>query len=143
MQLAIVFLTFLAAAQSNLQECAKFYNPNNYMTHLPSLQLPYWGDIPVPVSSPLLIKPSPVIKTKAISVVTKYVYKNPVCVRYSKGKSACKLEGNIRNKEGFDHLVTKEYFVKDKEVSVNLSRDARADKRSKRDDDEDDSNDIR
>lgn len=140
------------------RECAKFYHPGNYMNHLPSLNLPYTGDVQMPInvgftgigvtgegvadqqgilSQPMLpgnilvpgqvgvpglkipnnqvIEPSPVVKTKAINVVTKYVYKNPVCVKFSKGKNMCKKDSNSgKLKEGYEQLVTKEYFVKDR-----------------------------
>lgn len=123
-------------------ECAKFYHPGNYMSHLPSLKLPYRGDVPIPINvgipgigltgdellgngqpgikipynTPIL--PTPVVKTKAISIVTKYVYKNPVCVKFSKGKNMCKKNDNL-GKEGYEQLVTKEYFVKDKRSKEN------------------------
>lgn len=139
------------------QECAKFYHPENYMNHLPSLNLPYTGDVPMPInvgltgigftaegiqdtdtsahlgtpSRPLFpghlliqglkiqnnpaIEPSPVVKTKAINIVTKYIYKNPVCVKFSKGKNMCKKNGGPGKVKGnYEQLVTKEYFVKDR-----------------------------
>lgn len=140
-------------------ECAKFYHPGNYMNHLPSLNLPYTGDVPIPINVGLTgvgvnveeltgpeassefnqlanpgnlmvpgqigvpglkipnnpaIQPSPTYKTKAIQFVTKYVYKNPVCVKFSKGKNMCKKDTKGQFKEGLDTLITKEYFVNDR-----------------------------
>lgn len=142
-------------------ECAKFYHPGNYMNHLPSLNLPYIGDVPIPINVGLsavgesgegptgtgdssgldqlknpgilmvpgqigvpglkiqnnpAIQPSPAYKTKAIHFVTKYVYKNPVCVKFSKGKNMCKKDSKGQFKEGYDKLVTKEYFVKNRVI---------------------------
>ncbi|KAG5895139.1 hypothetical protein JTB14_008573 [Gonioctena quinquepunctata] len=99
------------------QECAKLYNPNNYMSHLPSLNLPYLGDVPIPNNVPL-INPSPVAKTKAIKVVTKYVYKNPVCVKYTKKRGMCKRDDSVNYKGDAEQLVTKEYFVRDRKNDV-------------------------
>lgn len=104
---------FIKTRAGIYEECAKLYKPTNYISHLPSLRLPYFGDIPVPVNSPALIKPSSVVTTKAISVVTKYVYRNPVCVKYIKNKSICQPQNRTKNKGNFDQLVTKEYFVND------------------------------
>ncbi|CAG9855686.1 unnamed protein product [Phyllotreta striolata] len=138
MHLSIVLVTvFTVKVRANLlQECAKLYNPGNYMGHLPSLKLPYLGDVPIPNNMPS-IKPTPVAKTKAIKVVTTYVYRNPVCVKYSKKKGMCKQDNAIKHKGNYEQLVTKEYFVKDRN-----SRNEEVKNRHKRQfDDEDDEND--
>jgi hypothetical protein len=102
--LFFVVILLSTDVQSNLyRDCGKLYNPLNYMSQLPSLSMPY-------VNIP--IKPSPVITTKVINVVTKYVYKNPVCVRVSGKKSTCKSLHPQAG--GVEHLVTKELFVKDR-----------------------------
>ncbi|KAJ8930914.1 hypothetical protein NQ314_016238 [Rhamnusium bicolor] len=118
MHLVIVFITAITVVRANLyQECAKLYNPNNYMDHLPSLHLPYMGNVPIPNNTPK-IKPSPVVNTKAISIVTKYVYKNPVCVKYTKNKNMCKQDNGIKHKSNIEQLVTKEYFVNDRKKQL-------------------------
>ncbi|XP_072397752.1 uncharacterized protein [Diabrotica undecimpunctata] len=118
MHLSIVLVTvFAVRTRANLfQECAKLYNPGNYMGHLPSLKLPYLGDVPIPNNVPP-IKPSAVAKTKAIKVVTTYVYKNPVCVKYSKKKGMCKKDNSVKHKGVYEQLVTKEYFVRDRKLN--------------------------
>lgn len=117
--LARVFITVRADLY---EECARLYNPRNYVNHLPSLRLPYFGDIPVPVNYPAMIKPSSVVTTKAVSVVTKYVYKNPVCVKYVKKKSICQPQNGLKKNGNFDKLVTKEYFVSDGILSSSMGR---------------------
>ncbi|XP_023027831.2 uncharacterized protein [Leptinotarsa decemlineata] len=114
MHTTLVIVTLITVNAANIyQECARLYNPNNYMVHLPSLSLPYLGDVPIPNNMPA-ISPSPVVKTKAIKVVTKYIYKNPVCVKYTKKKGMCKQDNGVKQKDNFEQLVTKEYFVRDR-----------------------------
>lgn len=95
----------------------RLFNPQNYLHQLPSLSLPYVDRVPIPSPVPALIKPSPVITTKVISVVTKYVTKSPMCVKVSGSKPKCQRYRNKNkktpNKDGFEYLVTKEYFVED------------------------------
>lgn len=119
MYLLLVFFTvnvnyFVHA--SMYQECIKFFHPNNYMNQLPSLSLPYVSNLPIP-NIANNIKPSPVGTTKVINVVTRYIYKNPVCIKYTK-KNACASAQKIKNK--MEYLVTKEYFVRDKESRKNI-----------------------
>ncbi|KAJ3662833.1 hypothetical protein Zmor_007158 [Zophobas morio] len=103
--LLCVVTLFTINVQSNIyRDCNKLFNPVNYMNQLPSLSLPYLSSIP--------IKPSPVLTTKVINVVTKYVYKNPVCVKISGKKSMCKSLNSQAS--SLDNLVTKELFVKDR-----------------------------
>lgn len=110
----LLVLFIIASAFANpYQECVKLFNPNNYMERLPSLSLPFVNNIAIPSPNYAQIKPSRVLKTKVISMVTKYVYKNPVCVKYS-GKKACKLtDTKDATRNNVEYLVTKEYFVND------------------------------
>ncbi|KAJ8925097.1 hypothetical protein NQ315_001278 [Exocentrus adspersus] len=115
-------LIFTAAAAANLyEECAKLYHPNNYLNYLPNLNLPYLGNVPIPVNPP--VQPTPVVTTKAVSIVTKYVYRNPVCVKYSKRQSGCKQDNGAKHKSNVEQLVTKEYFVKNREGSSSRADD--------------------
>ncbi|RZC43267.1 hypothetical protein BDFB_010893 [Asbolus verrucosus] len=92
-------------------ECGKLFNPVNYMDKLPSLSLPYVDSVPnIPP-----IKPSPVARTKVVSVVTKYIYRNPVCVKISGKKPLCKPL-NSPGINNIEYLVTKEYFVRDRKT---------------------------
>ncbi|KAJ8968645.1 hypothetical protein NQ317_015723 [Molorchus minor] len=117
MPLVIAFLTFVAVSRANLyEECGKLFNPYNYLDQLPPLHLPYVGNVPIPFNVPN-IRPSPPLKTKVVNVVTKYVYKNPVCVVYSKRKNTCKSDDK-KHKNNLERLVTKEYFVKDREKKL-------------------------
>lgn len=109
----LIILAFATVHANLYEECAKLYNPNNYLNYLPNLHLPYLGNIPLPVNPPR-ITPSPVVTTKAVSIVTKYVYKNPVCVKYSKRQNSCKQDNNSKYKGNLEQLVTKEYFVRDR-----------------------------
>ncbi|XP_057653676.1 uncharacterized protein LOC130892320 [Diorhabda carinulata] len=120
MYISIVLVTvFTVRSRANLlHECAKLYNPRHYMSHLPSLHLPYIGDVPIPNNIPP-IKPSAVVKTKAVKVITSYVYKNPVCIKYTKKKAMCKQDNSIKHKGAYEQLVTKEYFVKDRKSRNN------------------------
>ncbi|CAH2015072.1 unnamed protein product [Acanthoscelides obtectus] len=96
-----------------LQECAKIYRPDRYMSQLPSLKLPYVGHMEIPINTGT-IKPTPAMQTRAVRVVTKYVYKNPVCIKATK-KKTCPMATTTKHKGGEDEIVTKEYFVQDKE----------------------------
>lgn len=106
------------------------------MDRFPSLKLPYLGDVPIPNNMPS-IKPSPVAKTKAIKVVTTYIYKNPVCIKYNKKKGMCKQDNSVKHKGNYEQLVTKEYFVKDRKAKGSLENN-----RHRREFDEDDNEDI-
>lgn len=119
----IITVIYSAYSQQNnlLQECAKYYRPKNYLELLPNINMPYVDQLPVPNNVPNLrnkeylnkiqnIVPSPAMTTKVLTVKTKYIYKNPVCVKYSKKQKLCKPEdGQIR--EHVDKLITKDYFV--------------------------------
>ncbi|XP_050295771.1 uncharacterized protein LOC126735729 [Anthonomus grandis grandis] len=104
-----------------MQECAKLYRPKNYLDILPSLNMPYVDQLAIPNNVfknkhyQNMIKnilPTPVVTTKVLQVKTKYVYKNPICVKYSKKQKLCKPEdGRIR--ENVDNLITKESFIKE------------------------------
>lgn len=94
---------------NSYRDCGKFFNPHNYMDQLPSLNLPYVSS----VNYMPPIKPSPVLKTKVINVITKYVYQNPICVKISGKKSPCK---SLNENNNMEFLVTKEYFVKDRKT---------------------------
>lgn len=128
----LIILVFATAYANLYEECAKLYSPNNYLNYLPNLHLPYLGNIPVPVNPPR-ITPSPVVTTKAVSIVTKYVYKNPVCVKYSKRQNNCKQD-NPKHKGNLEQLVTKEYFVRDRGFSE--KRDKESGSYSKKSEDE-------
>nr|CAH7758213.1 unnamed protein product [Callosobruchus chinensis] len=110
-----------------LQECAKLYRPDRYLTQLPSLRLPYVGHMEIPINTGT-IKPTPAMQTRAVTIVTKYVYKNPVCIKATK-KKTCAMATAIKHKSGEDEIVTKEYFVEDKEQNqrngkhVNLNKE--------------------
>lgn len=106
--LPTLFLIVLPSdSRANLyDDCTKLFNPLNYMSQLPSLAMPYVTNIP--------IKPSPVVTTKVINVVTQYVYKNPVCVKISGKKSICKSKNPQAN--NIEHLVTKQLFVRDRQL---------------------------
>lgn len=109
-------------------ECSRLFNPQNYLQQLPSLSLPYVDRVPIPSPPPIapLIKPSPVITTKVVSVITKYVTKSPMCVKVSGKKPKCKRNRNKNaspNKDGFEYLVTKEYFVEDAPAHYKTNED--------------------
>ncbi|CAH0547296.1 unnamed protein product [Brassicogethes aeneus] len=126
----LLLLCFAALAVNTLQsnpyqECAKLFNPNNYIDRLPSLSLPFISNIAIPPVNVPDIKPSKVKTTKVISLVTKYVYRNPVCVKYTSKKSCKPMEAKENTKNNMDYLVTKEYFVNDlksKYLNQNIQR---------------------
>lgn len=110
MTVFIILIFVIAATNANvLDDCSRLFNPQNYMDQLPSLSLPYVNSVPIPSQIIPLIKPSPVVTTKVINFVTKYVVKNPVCIKVSGNKPPC------QQKSAYDFLVTKEYFVGDLE----------------------------
>lgn len=92
-----------------LDDCSKLFNPQHYLHQLPSLNLPYVSALPVP-SNVIPIKPSPVVTTRVMSVVTKYINKSPVCIRYSGDKPPCRTIGN-GNANPYAHLADEEHFV--------------------------------
>lgn len=96
------------------------FNPQNYLQHLPSLSLPYLSSIPIPSMRYPSIRPTPAVTTKVINVVTKYVGKNPVCLKISGKKPPC---SSYKSNDGteLEYLVTKEYFVRDPVLSYNVS----------------------
>lgn len=102
-----MFVNFCASGQ----DFYNFFNPNNYLDRLPSLALPYVSSVPIPSHKVAQIKPTPVV-TKVVSVVTKYLFKNPVCLKVNGNKPPCKLNRRKTN-TGLEYLVTKEYFVRD------------------------------
>lgn len=110
--LTIVLAVAVCSATADiLEDCSKLFNPQRYLNQLPSLGLPYVGNVPIPSNVAPNIRPSPVVTTKVVSVVTKYVHKSPVCIRYSGEKPLCKAIGN-GNANPYDNLVTKaEYFL--------------------------------
>lgn len=90
------------------------FNPENYMDQLPSLSMPYINNIQIPKPNiPAQIIPSPVVTTKMISIVTRYINKNPVCIKLSGRKPPCPYK-NSKNNAAHEYLVTKEYYVQDK-----------------------------
>lgn len=111
MHLALALLGLGLVHGSMYQECLKMFHPNNYMSQLPTLSLPYVNSVPIP-NAAAAIKPSPVVTTKVINIVTKYIYKNPVCIRYTK-KNACATSAAQKLKNKMEYLVTKELFVRD------------------------------
>lgn len=123
MQFSVVLLSAITAiilAHPNIyNQCQpQFFNPLNYLDQLPSLKMPYVNNVPIP-NIPLahIIKPTPAITTKVINVVTKYVARNPVCIKSTgKKKPPCKKDSVGSNttatkKYSNDHIITKEYFV--------------------------------
>ncbi|XP_030749304.1 uncharacterized protein LOC115877305 [Sitophilus oryzae] len=102
---------------SMLEECAKYYKPTNYLALLPNLKMPYIGDLAIPdnqhtnnYNNLQKINPSPVVTTKVLTLKTKYVYKNPVCIKTTKKRRYCAPE-DAKKKQNVEKLVTKEYFV--------------------------------
>ncbi|XP_018566727.1 uncharacterized protein LOC108907491 [Anoplophora glabripennis] len=118
----LVILAFATVRANLYEECAKLYSPNNYLNYLPNLHLPYLGNVPLPANPPK-VTPSPVVTTKAVSIVTKYVYKNPVCVKFSKRQNSCKQDNGVKHKGNVEQLVTKEYFVRDREFGGKREQD--------------------
>lgn len=113
--MVVVLLVFaiIAVGHANVfHDCSKQFNPQHYMDQLPSLSLPYISSVPIPSQIiPLIVKPSPVLTTKMISIVTKYVAKNPVCIKVTGSKQSCHLMKSGKNKSGLDYMVAKEYIV--------------------------------
>lgn len=115
MHFLIAFLAYGAVSvrslPSSYHNCPPVFDPQNYLKHLPSLNLPYVNSVPIPLNVPV-IKASPVASTtKIINVVTKYVTTNPVCIKVTSKKPLCKPKKGNNN---LDYLITKEYFVKDR-----------------------------
>ncbi|GJQ68233.1 hypothetical protein Trydic_g16852 [Trypoxylus dichotomus] len=114
MHLLIAFLAYgtvlVRSLPSSYHDCAPAFEPQNYLKQLPSLNLPYVNSVPIPINAPL-IKATPVVTTKIINVVTKYVTVNPVCIKVTSKKPLCKPRKNNHN---LDFLITKEYFVGDR-----------------------------
>lgn len=108
-KLTIVLLVATSGRGDILDDCSKLFNPQHYLAQLPSLSLPYVSSLPIP-SQVMPIRPSPVVTTKVVSVVTKYMNKSPVCIRYSGEKPLCKAIGN-GNANPYSHLITKGQFV--------------------------------
>lgn len=122
MRFLVVLIAFsYTVAQKNdlMKECAKYYRPKNYLDTLAQMKLPYIAQLPVPNNLKNIISqnymnklqnivPTPVMTTKVLTVHTKYVYQNPVCVKYSKKQKLCKSPGN----GSFNKLVTKQHFLK-------------------------------
>ncbi|KAL3269360.1 hypothetical protein HHI36_008432 [Cryptolaemus montrouzieri] len=94
------------------RDCARYFKPNNYIQNLPSLSLGYISELPIPSMKLPTIKPSKVMKTKVIDVVTKFVYRNPVCVKMSGKKTLCE---KVNSKTNLEYTVTKEYFVENQD----------------------------
>lgn len=100
----------IAAYPNTIKKYHQFFNPENYMDQLPNLSMPYIDNIPLPELNIPPINPSPVV-TKVINVITKYVNKNPVCIKVTRKKPFCAYKDDTKNT--LDYLVTKEYFVRD------------------------------
>lgn len=93
------------------------FDPQNYLQKLPSLSLPYVSSLSIPHIGNM-IKPSPVVATKVVNVVTKYVTTNPVCIKVTSSKPLCKPKKGNPN---LNFLITKEYFVKDRSNREGIS----------------------
>lgn len=104
MSVALLFVLMTVGHASVLHHCSKLFNPQHYLDQLPSLSLPYINSLPIPSQIAPEIKPSPVITTKVINVVTKYVTKNPMCIRVTGNKPRCKAGGK---KSGFEFQLAK------------------------------------
>lgn len=104
----ILFVVLVAIGRADiLNDCSKLFNPQHYLKHLSSLSsLPYVSSLPIP-SNIIPIRPTPVLTTKVVNVVTKYINKSPMCIRYSGEKPLCRAIGN----DDASHLNFKEYFV--------------------------------
>lgn len=101
----IVLLLVVGSTTADiLEDCSKLFSPQRYLNQLPSLALPYISSLPIP-SNVLPIKPSPVVTTRVVSFVTKYVSRSPVCIRYSGEKPLCKAIGNA-NARPYDNLLS-------------------------------------
>lgn len=140
--LIITVITILNVANSEENVYFKIFNPQNYMNQLPSLSLPYINNMTIPsLKIPELIKPSPVVPTtKVINVVTKYVTKNPVCIKVRGKKLPCGLLNNGtlikssnnnynsgNNKNNMEYVISKVYFVKNKikrEINIEGSEES-------------------
>ncbi|XP_066155309.1 uncharacterized protein [Euwallacea fornicatus] len=136
----VFFVSFSAATQhqNRLEDCARFYHQipgNNYLDILTGMNMPYIDQVPLPNNLKALasgdymskmqnIMPSPVITTKVLSVQTKYVYVNPVCVKFNKKQKLCK-----QTNENSDKLITKQNFLKSnaekriESADVNIAND--------------------
>ncbi|KAI4470305.1 alpha/beta hydrolase domain-containing protein [Holotrichia oblita] len=128
MHFLIAFLAYgvvsVRSLPSSYHNCPPVFDPQNYLKHLPSLNLPYVNSVPIPINVPV-IKATPVVPTtKIINVVTKYVTTNPVCIKVTSKKPLCKPNKNNNN---LDYLITKEYFVKDRrDLELEASEMSRA-----------------
>ncbi|KAF7269804.1 hypothetical protein GWI33_017173 [Rhynchophorus ferrugineus] len=117
----VVYVLFFygrpANANNLLQECAKYYKPTNYLDLLPNLKLPYVGGLIMPDNPASKhqqkINPTGVVTTKVLTLKTKYVYQNPICIKPTKKKRYCTAAGS-KNKNP-EKLITKEYFFNPKE----------------------------
>lgn len=105
----VLLLTISFGRADLLHDCSKLFNPQHYMSQLPSLSLPYVSSLSIP-SQVIPIRPSPVVTTKVVSVVTKYINKSPVCIRYSGEKPLCQAIGN-GDANPYDNLGIKNHFV--------------------------------
>ena len=111
---AVFVLATVVRSYPNLyRDCRYNFNPQNYMESLPSLSLPFRGDVVPP--NVALIRPTKVA-TKVINVVTKYVTRSPVCIKISGKKPPCAAR-RASNKNNSGYLITKEYYVKGKGTS--------------------------
>lgn len=109
MRFVVILALFevITAYPKTIQDFHQFFNPKNYMDQLPSLSMPYLDNIPIPQPNVPQIIPSPVV-TKVINVVTKYINKNPVCIKLTRKKPFCAYKDDT-----LEYLVTKEYYVRD------------------------------
>ncbi|KAL1517479.1 hypothetical protein ABEB36_001241 [Hypothenemus hampei] len=114
----LLFLVVPASGNDLIQECAKYYRPSNYMDVLSKFNLPYLGHVTLPNNQQQYLKnrpqtdisPSPVLTTKVLAVKTKYVYKSPFCVKYTKKQQLCQSEnaGKIVTKHNFSKKQVEE-----------------------------------
>lgn len=115
-----VFYSVSVQGNHLLQECAKFYRPKNYIDVM-AQSMPYIDQLLIPDNLKKMdiddyrskinnIQPTPVVTTKVLQVKTKYVYVNPVCVKYSSKQKLCKHENRMAG--NINKLITKEYFLK-------------------------------
>ncbi|ENN75142.1 hypothetical protein D910_10224 [Dendroctonus ponderosae] len=115
-----VFYSVLVQGNNLLEECAKFYRPKNYIDVM-SQSMPYMDQLLIPDNLKKVdidgyrskinsIQPTPVVTTRVLQVKTKYVYVNPVCVKYSSKQKLCKHENRMAG--NINKLITKEYFLK-------------------------------
>ncbi|KAK5642995.1 hypothetical protein RI129_009162 [Pyrocoelia pectoralis] len=107
----VLILTISLKANSSMYEnYGKLYNPQDYLEQLPSLSLPYKNNVPIPSVNIPMINPSRVI-TKVINVVTKYITKNPVCIKVKGKKQPCGYRNNNRKRRNIDQFIRNQYYV--------------------------------